>query len=514
VTADIKDSESGRSDSWRSDQVRSPDLIAAPRYATQRTPERANLGDAARKLARLLGITLMPWQEQAVELFTEQTDEGRFAFSDCTLLVARQSGKSSWALIMLLLRALGTPGSHCFYAAQTLKDARAMMLTTWVPLLDASPLAGSYTVRSANGSEAIRFKNGSSVALLTSTSTKSGHGLVCDFFCQDEAFALPDSRTEVAMRPAMATRTNFGGGPQFVTISTAGTPAGSPYLLHRVEQGRQFVEAGVTSGAAYIEFSAPDDADPSDPTVWAASNPALNYTISEEAIRAEFNSLDSMDFRRSRLCQWTTAKTEPVVGLDLWNDLIDRFSHRGPNVVIGFDSAPDGSASSVALASVRDDDLLHVEVLAFRPGTAWLASEVARQVEVHRPYAVVADSRGPHGNAFPELRRLGVDVRELAAADAARAYSVFVTSCQEKQLRHTDQPMLTAALTGAVRRPLGDAYAWSRRSSAVDISPLVAATNAAWAARSVESSPPEVWSIRELIEEIEEERRAAANDPT
>ena len=44
------------------------------------------------------------------------------------------------------------------------------------------------------------------------------------------------------------------------------------------------------------------------------------------------------------------------------------------------------------------------------------------------------------------------------------------------ELRHTDQAVLNAAVAGATRRPYGDAWAWSRKSSSVDISPLVAAS--------------------------------------
>jgi hypothetical protein len=485
---------------------------AAPRYATPRTPERANLGEAAQKIARLLDVILMPWQLAAVELFTEQTEDGRLAFSDCALLVPRQNGKSTWTLVLLLLRALGVPGSKCFYAAQTLKDARAMLVDTWVPMLDRSPLRGSYTVRTANGSEAIRFRNGSTIALITSTSTKAGHGLVVDMAVIDEAFAQPDSRMETALLPAMATRTNVGGGPQFVLVSTAGTPAASPYLLHRVEQGRQLAEAGVTTGAAYIEYSADDDADPADRATWASCNPALNFTITEEAIAAEHASLDVMDFRRSRLCQWTVAQSEPVVPLALWAELVDHRSKRGPNLALAFDSAPDGATSSVAVASTREDGLLHVELVARAPGTGWLAAEVTRLVDAHGPHVVACDGRGPHTNALPELERLEVEVLELGAGDAARAHSAFVSACNEKTLRHLDQPELTAALTAAVRRPLGDAYAWSRRSSADDISPVVAATVASWAALTVDPDANKItvlgqrdfdaWATPERVKDI------------
>jgi hypothetical protein len=41
---------------------------------------------------------------------------------------------------------------------------------------------------------------------------------------------------------------------------------------------------------------------------------------------------------------------------------------------------------------------------------------------------------------------------------------------------------MTAALRGVEIRPLGDAWAWSRKNSNVDISPLVSATLALWGA--------------------------------
>jgi hypothetical protein len=48
------------------------------------------------------------------------------------------------------------------------------------------------------------------------------------------------------------------------------------------------------------------------------------------------------------------------------------------------------------------------------------------------------------------------------------------------QVRHLDQVPLSVALDGATRRTVGDAWRWSRRSSAVDIAPLVAVTLAHW----------------------------------
>jgi hypothetical protein len=49
-----------------------------------------------------------------------------------------------------------------------------------------------------------------------------------------------------------------------------------------------------------------------------------------------------------------------------------------------------------------------------------------------------------------------------------------------RNLRHLGQPELTAAVAGASKRSIGDASAWERRNASVDITPLVAATNALW----------------------------------
>jgi hypothetical protein len=68
-----------------------------------------------------------------------------------------------------------------------------------------------------------------------------------------------------------------------------------------------------------------------------------------------------------------------------------------------------------------------------------------------------------------------VNASEMARACGALYDAVMDT----KSLRHLGQPDLDAALAGARKRDLGDAWAWHRKDSTVDISPLVAVTLAA-----------------------------------
>jgi hypothetical protein len=47
-------------------------------------------------------------------------------------------------------------------------------------------------------------------------------------------------------------------------------------------------------------------------------------------------------------------------------------------------------------------------------------------------------------------------------------------------VRHVNDAALNQAVRNAGTRPVGDAWAWARRGSGGDISPLVAATLALW----------------------------------
>lgn len=452
-------------------------LTCPPRFSTPRHPDRDTMGPQVAKVAQALGTPLMPWQQHVADVALEIDPEtGRLAYRELVLTVPRQSGKTTLILALAVHRAIGFgQPQRITYTAQTRQDARNKWEDDHVKALDRSLFHGEYRVRKTNGNEAILWRNGSMHGI-SATTEKAGHGATLDMGFIDEAFAQVDARVEQAMRPAMITRPQ----PQLVITSTAGTPS-SVYLNGKVDRGRERVVSDPQRGTCYMEWSAPDGADLSDPDTWRACMPALGHTVTEDAIRAEFDSMERAEFARAYGNRRAEADAyDPVIPAPIWESSGDTGSRIMDPVAFAVDVCPDRSHSAIAVAGSREDERTHVEVVEYRPGTGWIPQRMAELASRWSPRSVVIDGGGPAASLIPALEELDIPLDVSGARDMANACGMFYDAALADQLRHVHQAPLTEALLAAQKRPLGDAWAWSRKGSTVDISPLVAATLAVW----------------------------------
>jgi len=449
--------------------------VCPPRWATPRS-QRLSHGGRVAELAAALGKPLMPWQRHVLDVALEVDPEtGLLAYSEVRLTVPRQSGKTTLLLPLMVHRALlmGSP-QRIVYTAQTAKDARQKWEDEQVPMLMASPLAKSVrSVRRTNGAEAIKWVNGSIHEVVAPTQT-AGHGKTLDLAVIDEAFALQGDHVEQALKPTTSTRPE----PQFWIVSTAGRPESSPYLWGKVEDGRARAQAGVASGVAYFEWSAPEDAPANDPATWLACMPALGHTMNVDRIRTHFESMKEPEFRRAYLNQWFAPPSESVIPALAWAAAEDPMSTVCDPVALAVDVTPDRGHAAIAVAGLRPDGLEHIEVVEHRSGTGWVADRLVELVERWSPVGVAVDTAGPAGSFLGELP--GLPWQTIGARDLVQACGGLYDAVVDGRLRHRGDVRLNVAVNGAGRRILGDSWAWSRKSSAVDICPLVAVTLARW----------------------------------
>jgi hypothetical protein len=247
--------------------------------------------------------------------------------------------------------------------------------------------------------------------------------------------------------------------------------------------------------SADLDINRLDPAKVADPLYWAQANPAMGIRISPDYISKELGALGYRKFAVERLGVGDWPRTDDdalrVIDLGKWNALEDKGSRMNSQVSLAFDVSPDRSSSSIGVAGSREDGLAHLEVIEHRPGTGWVAARVGQIARRHRPFAVICDASGPAGSLIADVEHeLGNTVLKVGSKDHGvttvtakqhgQAFGMVLDGVENATLRHLGTPKLRLALDGAGKRPLGEAFAWDRRNSTVDISPLVACTLALW----------------------------------
>lgn len=411
----------------------------------------------------------------------ELLPNGRPAYRNVVVYVPRQSGKTSLLLGWEIQRAVGWDGpQRIAYSAQTGKDSREKLVNDQFPILE--PLAKLLRIRQCNrgvGNEGVVWDNGSRLLCLASA-PESGHGKTLDLAIRDEFFADADDRRAQAFVPAMATRTKA----QVVTASTAGTDASVP-LNALVRRGRAAVEEGRRTGIAFFEWSAPDDAEVSDPATWYACMPALGYTIDESVVRDALDTMPTSEFMRAWLNIPTRSETERVWSAAVWHSVC--YDDASPHgfCAVGVDATPDRSAASIAIAGGGAIEIATTERLARLPvRIGELAADVIRIArKLGAPVAL--DPSGPAAYILPALEDAEIELLKVAGQTMGQACGALYTAVEERTVRVRTNVDLNAAVAAAETATRGDVWVWGRRSTAADISPLVAATLAYWGAQLV-----------------------------
>jgi hypothetical protein len=436
-------------------------------------------------LARLRAGAPYPWQWQVAEVAGEVNDRGDgFRYPIVVLSVPRRAGKTVLTLAKALRRMDMGRDVRAWYTAQRREDAAKQFRDEWAPMLDSRPsLRRLYKLRRSQGSEGIHRRHGSSRLQLFPPTENALHGMNADDVTVDEAWffdQVTGEALEAGIRPAQLTRS----WPQLWVVSAGGTLESTWWdaWLTVGEQG--------TPGVALFDYgadSSADDYDPGSPRTWL-THPSIGHGFPIEALAHEWHTKrDVASFERAYLNVWPRpSQAVAAAGLELahWTAAAHPEHPVSPVTAIALDVAADRAWSSIAVAGPDPSHTgVLVDVVDHRPGVAWLAAGIRAVRATHRGVPVVADALVA-ASIVAELARARITVDTVGAADHARACGTFVDLLGAGRLAHRSQAVLDDAVTGAARRPLGDAWLWSRHRSSVDISPLVAVTLAAWAAHT------------------------------
>lgn len=429
----------------------------------------STLGGPACELAALAGLKLDPWQQHVIDVALGVDELGQWSAFEVGVLVPRQNGKGAILEALGLAALFMLPDRLILHSAHEFKTAQEAFLRIKTLVEGSDTLRKRVkAIRNANGEEGIELLDGSRLRFVA-RSKSSGRGFSADRVILDEAQELPVVTMD-ALIPTLSARPN----PQIIYTGTV------PSLVNDSEVWTGVRNRGRKNspGLAWLEWSPGEkweDAD--DREAWYRSNPALGFRLTETYIERERESLTDDSFRRERLSIWDDAAQGVVIKPDDWEACEDPQSRELDDLAFGIDVAADRSAASIAMAGLRADGTMHVEVIENRGGIGWVPERVAQLVRDWEPIATMVDSIGTSGEMIPKLQALGVDVLAGNTKDATQGCGSFLTAVEDRQLFHIGQPGLNEAVAAARSRPVGPdgAWAWNRKD-ATDITPLVACT--------------------------------------
>lgn len=424
----------------------------------------------------VLGITLMPWQRWLFEHMLELKPDGTFRFRTVLIQVARQNGKSTFAQILALWRMFVDRSPLVIGTAQNLDVAEevwtgAVDMAEGVPELAAEIAAVDRT----NGKKALRMTSGERYKV-AAASRRGGRGLSGDLVLLDE---IREHQTWDAW--AAVTKTTMARPkPQIVALSNAGDDQ-SVVLNHLRSLALDTLTGDGDPSVGLFEWSAADDDDPDDPQTWAQANPALGFTITEDAIRSARVTDPEWIFRTEVLCQRVLRRDGAVIPPVRWMANVTGGAIVGP-VAVFADVQIDRQASVIAVCGQDADGVPQVEIARFADGTEWVAGKVTAMLADHSVLAVGARSAGPVASLLPELAAVAEDARvpfhKVGTGEFAGMCGAFYDAAMTGRMRHRDDPLLTSALLAARRHKVVEGWSWERLNVDTDAAPLVAATGA------------------------------------
>lgn len=454
-----------------------PRICTAP---LQELTAETTLGyDAADFAEVVLGVKLRPWQVNFLCRAFELHPDGCLRFRHVLLLVGRQNGKTLVMVVAALFRLFLHDAAVVLGTAQNLSTAEdtwgeALEMVKKVPAL-SSRLVGRPSQQT--GKKAFTVTGGRTY-LVRAANKEAGRSLTTDFAMIDEAREQEDELAWDAIEPTTAARDNG----QTWLVSNAGH-ARSVLLRRLREQAIESVNDPETM-IGIFEWSLPDELDADLEENWGWANPSLGYGRTIRSLRAAHKSSTVGGWLTEYMCRWVTSVSEGPWGKGRWDLLRNRGSRIAEDspLWLAVDTGIDRKTTYIVAAgysteqSESGEPLVHVEVIAKRPGNAWAPLWISKRWDALGAAGVVVQGRGaPATDLIEALEDQGIAVTKSVGSDVTGSAVKFYDAVRDGLVVHGGQPPLDMAATTAELRYSGDGiFMFDRRRSPMDVAPLIA----------------------------------------
>jgi len=422
-------------------------------------------GKEIAELAKKIGVPLLPWQEFVLNDMMTVNKKGEFIRKSNLILVARQSGKTHLARMRVIWGLFyGNERNHLIMSSN-----RGMALTSFRDIaytIESNDFLKSQVkaIRYANGTESIELLNGARLDVVAATRDGS-RGRTADFLWIDELREINEEGFRAAT-PVTRARPNS----QTLYTSNAGD-AFSTVLNDMRERAMSYPPKSF----GFYEYSAPQYCKIDDRNAWAMANPALGYTVSEEAIEEAIATSPLENTRTETLCQWIDSLSSPWPHgvLEDTSDATLEMSV-GAYTVFAFDVSPSRRNGSLVAGQLLPDGRIGIGILETYSSQVAIdelkmAASIKSWCDIYRPRLVCFDKYATQTIA-DRLTQAGVMTEDVSGQQFYKACGDLLEGLVNARVVHNGQAELIQQMNNCAAKVNDSAWRIIKRKSAGDIS--------------------------------------------
>jgi phage terminase large subunit-like protein len=421
------------------------------------------------EIAKILNEKLLPYQEYVLKDMLVVDKKDMWVRKSNLLLISRQNGKTFLARMLILTHLLKWNTDVLIMSSN-----RSMALETFRQVANALENNDHFKgmvkqIRHANGTESIEMLSGARLDVVAATRDGSRGRSINGLLYIDEVREISEEGYRAAM-PVTRAHAN-----SHVLLTSNAGDAFSVVL----NQLRERALDAPPKSFGYYEYSAPQYCKITDRAAWALANPALGYTITEEAIEEAIATSPIENTRTETLCQWIDSLSSP------WpHGILEETSDSelqipvGGYTVFGFDVSPSRRNASLVAGQIMPDGKIGVGILqtwdsAVSVDDLKIAADIKAWADQYRPRQICFDKYATQSIA-DKLSNAGCIVQDISGQQFYQACGDLLNGLVTHKVVHNGQANLIQQMNNCAAKVNDSAWRIVKRKSAGDISAPIA----------------------------------------
>jgi phage terminase large subunit-like protein len=412
-------------------------------------------------LCEIIGMPLLPWQEHVLKDMLTVDKSGLWVRKTNLLLIARQNGKTHLARMLILAHLLKWDSKNILIMSSN----RSMALDTFrqvAQVLENNDHLKGFVkqIRYANGTESIEMLDGRRLDVVAATRDGS-RGRTADFLFIDELREINEEGYRAAI-PTTRAR------PNSQTLLTSNAGDAFSVVLNGM---RERALENPPKSFGFYEYSAPQHCKITDRSGWAQANPALSWTISEEALEEAVATSPIENTRTELLCQWISSLISPFPPNSVEDCSDSTLSMTaGAYTVFAFDKSPSSRDAALIAGQILPDGRIGIGVLQTWESLVsvdelMIAKDIKAFADIYRPRQILFDKYATQSIA-DRLTNAGQVCVDVSGAQFYQACSDLLDATVNQRWVHNGQDLLINQFSNVAAKNNDSSWRIVKRQSA------------------------------------------------